>query len=132
MPAPGDGPTDEQTKGNRVEYRGIAYPDVGDVATKSQSRPRAYCRSYWEGGMYHRRFLRCYVMIVVNRNYKGTDTNEMTVTGLILTEAAITLLKDDTMAKKSGGGVLTPATLGRPLIDRLDAAGFTFETKMLD
>jgi short subunit dehydrogenase-like uncharacterized protein len=48
-----------------------------------------------------------------------------------LAEAAITLLKDDVVAKKLGGGVLTPATLGQPFIDRLHNAGFKFETKML-
>ena len=49
-----------------------------------------------------------------------------------MAQAAITLLKDDVVAKKFGGGILTPATLGQPFIDRLHDAGFSFETKMID
>jgi short subunit dehydrogenase-like uncharacterized protein len=54
------------------------------------------------------------------------------VTGLLLCNGAISILKDDVVAKKLGGGVLTPATLGQPFIDRLQASGFRFETKMLE
>jgi short subunit dehydrogenase-like uncharacterized protein len=54
------------------------------------------------------------------------------VTGILLTQAAITLLKDDVVAHKLGGGILTPATLGQPYIDRLNNAGFKFETTMLE
>jgi short subunit dehydrogenase-like uncharacterized protein len=49
-----------------------------------------------------------------------------------MTEAALTILKDDVVATKSGGGILTPATLGQTLIDRLDKAGLKFEAKMLE
>lgn len=49
-----------------------------------------------------------------------------------MTEAALTILKDDVVATKSGGGILTPATLGQSLIDRLDNAGLKFEVKMLE
>jgi short subunit dehydrogenase-like uncharacterized protein len=49
-----------------------------------------------------------------------------------LTEAAITILKDDVVATKSGGGILTPATLGQAFINRLDNAGLKFEAKMLE
>lgn len=49
-----------------------------------------------------------------------------------MTQAALTLMKDDVVAKKLGGGVLTPATLGQPLIDRMHKVGFKFETKMLN
>lgn len=62
----------------------------------------------------------------------NNSTNIFSVTGLLLSQAALTLLKDDTVAIKSGGGVLTPATLGQPFIDRLNAAGYRFETKMLE
>jgi hypothetical protein len=44
---PGDGPTKEEIKNDRVEYRGIATPDV-----KTPNPPRAYCRACWEGSMY--------------------------------------------------------------------------------
>jgi short subunit dehydrogenase-like uncharacterized protein len=49
-----------------------------------------------------------------------------------MVEAAITILKDNVVATKSGGGILTPATLGQPLIDRLDNAGLKFEVRMLE
>lgn len=101
--APGDGPTDEESKTYRAEYRAVAVAD----AAVSEPKPQAFCRAWYEGGMYH-------------------------LTGLLLTEAAITLLKDDVVAKKLGGGILTPATLGQPYIDRIDKAGFRFETRMLE
>jgi short subunit dehydrogenase-like uncharacterized protein len=44
----------------------------------------------------------------------------------------MSLLKDDVMAKKLGGGVMTPATLGQPFIDRLNMSGFGFEAKILE
>jgi hypothetical protein len=46
VPAPGDGPTPETTKGDFVEYRGIATPDV---PTK---RPKAFCQARYLGSMY--------------------------------------------------------------------------------
>jgi short subunit dehydrogenase-like uncharacterized protein len=101
--APGDGPTEEESNTHRAEYRAVA---VADVAT-SGPKPRAFARAWFEGGIYH-------------------------LTALLLTEAAITLLKDDVVAKKFGGGILTPATLGQPYIDRVDRGGFKFETRMLE
>jgi short subunit dehydrogenase-like uncharacterized protein len=101
--APGNGPTEEKSKTHHAEYRAVA---VADVATPGP-RPRAFARAWYHGGMYH-------------------------LTGLLLTQAAITLLKDDVVAKKFGGGILTPATLGQPYIDRVDGAGFKFEVRMLE
>jgi short subunit dehydrogenase-like uncharacterized protein len=101
--APGDGPTEEEFKTHRAEYRAVA---IADVATPGP-KPRAFCRVWYEGGIYY-------------------------LTGLLLTQAAITLLKDDVIAKKFGGGILTPATLGQPYIDRIDKAGFKFEVRMLE
>lgn len=41
-------------------------------------------------------------------------------TGLAIAEAALTILRGGTnTARKCGGGVLTPATLGEPFIERL-------------
>jgi hypothetical protein len=51
---------------------------------------------------------------------------------MLLAEGAITILRDDTVAKKLGGGILTPATLGQSFIDRVNKAGLTFEAKLLD
>jgi short subunit dehydrogenase-like uncharacterized protein len=54
-----------------------------------------------------------------------------TVSGLLVSQAALSLLKDDVTAKKLGGGFMTPATLGQPLIDRLGDLGFKIEVKMV-
>ena len=56
----------------------------------------------------------------------------VTVSGLMVSQAALTLLKDDVTAKKLGGGFMTPATLGQPLIDRLADLGFKIEVKMVE
>lgn len=47
-----------------------------------------------------------------------------------MSQAAITILRDD--YKELTGGIYTPATLGQKFIDRLDGAGFKFQTKMLN
>jgi short subunit dehydrogenase-like uncharacterized protein len=46
------------------------------------------------------------------------------LTGVFLAEAAITVLRDETPARKYGGGVLTPAMLGQSYIDRLAKVGY--------
>jgi len=53
------------------------------------------------------------------------------MTGIFATEAAITLLRDDTQAHKIGGGFLTPATLGEAYIDRLNNAGIKIDVRMM-
>ncbi|KFY36988.1 hypothetical protein V495_07474 [Pseudogymnoascus sp. VKM F-4514 (FW-929)] len=53
------------------------------------------------------------------------------MSGLLVSQAALCLLKDDVTAKKLGGGFMTPATLGQPLIDRLGNLGFKIEVKMV-
>jgi hypothetical protein len=45
---PGDGPTKEQSKNDRVEYRGIGTPDV-----KTPNPPRAFCKARYEGSVYN-------------------------------------------------------------------------------
>lgn len=52
-----------------------------------------------------------------------------TVTGILLAEAAATLLQEDVGLE---GGIYTAACLGQPLIDRLDRAGFHIETKRME
>lgn len=44
---PGEGPTREQYKNDRVEYRGIGIPDV-----QTPNPPRAFCRAKYEGSLY--------------------------------------------------------------------------------
>lgn len=57
-------------------------------------------------------------------------------TGVLLAEAAATLLEDEEETVEEqlggGGGLYTPACLGQPFIDRLDKAGFHFETKIME
>lgn len=51
------------------------------------------------------------------------------MTGVFVAQAALTLLEDDTGLE---GGIYTAACLGQPYIDRLDAAGLHFDTKILE
>jgi hypothetical protein len=44
---PGDGPTKDQIRNDRFEYRGIATPDV-----KTPNPPRAFCKARYEGSVY--------------------------------------------------------------------------------
>jgi len=99
--APGQGPTREATRKERIEYRAIAIADQ-DTSTPK----RAFARMKYDGGMYY-------------------------LTGVFLAQAAITILRDDILEKKLGGGILTPAMLGQPFIDRLQKAGLVLETHLL-
>ena len=51
------------------------------------------------------------------------------MSGLLLAQAAATILEED--LELEGGGIYTPACLGQGFIDRLDGAGFHFETKIV-
>ena len=55
--------------------------------------------------------------------------DKVIVTGILLAEAAATILEEDL---ELPGGVYTAACLGQPFIDRLERAGFHFETKLID
>lgn len=55
--------------------------------------------------------------------------NFVTVTGILLAEAARTLLEEEV---ELPGGIYTAACLGQPFIDRLERAGFHLETKCLE
>jgi short subunit dehydrogenase-like uncharacterized protein len=57
------------------------------------------------------------------------DAWRWAVTGILLAEAAATLLQEDVDLP---GGVYTPACLGQPFIDGLERAGFHFETRRLE
>lgn len=83
----------------------IEYRAIATADTKEKQR--AYAKFYFGGGAYH-------------------------LTGILMAEAAITILRDNTAAHGMGGGFLTPATLGQAFIDRLGKAGATLETHMLN
>ncbi|KAK3333216.1 Saccharopine dehydrogenase-domain-containing protein [Cercophora scortea] len=99
---PGEGPDVEEAKKDSLEFRGVAVPDVQEGAGR-----QAFCRAWFHGSAYY-------------------------LTGILLAEAAATLLEDGGEDENlPGGGIYTPACLGQPFIDRLDHAGFYFETKLL-
>jgi len=89
-------------KKERVEYVAITTADQDTPHPQ-----RAISRTVWRGSAYY-------------------------LTGIFLAEAAMTILNDHTIAKELGGGILTPATLGQPFIDRLYTAGYRIETTMID
>ncbi|KAK4137136.1 hypothetical protein BT67DRAFT_372195 [Trichocladium antarcticum] len=98
---PGEGPDAEAAKGDELEYRGVGMAD----ADGGEEAEGAVCRAWYRGSAYY-------------------------LTGILLAEAAATLLEDD--HGLTTGGIYTPACLGQPFIDRLDRAGFHFETKRLE
>ncbi|KAK3692265.1 Saccharopine dehydrogenase-domain-containing protein [Podospora appendiculata] len=100
---PGEGPDVEEAKKDSLEFRGVAAPDV-EMGAEGVGR-QAFCRAWFHGSAYH-------------------------LTGILLAEAAATLLEDG-VDEKLPGGIYTPACLGQPFIDRLGRAGFHFETKLL-
>lgn len=85
----------------------MEYRAIGTAATDDPTNPkRAFARFIYEGSMYH-------------------------MTGVFLAEAGMSLLHDDSLAKKMGGGVLTPATLGANYVDRLTKHGFKVDVRNL-
>lgn len=99
--APGQGSSKESHKKELFEYRAVATAD------ENVPEPhRAFSRFRWEGGLYY-------------------------LTGVFLAEAAIVILQDNFLAENLGGGVLTPAMLGQPFIDRLKDAGVIIETELI-
>ncbi|KAL8793736.1 MAG: hypothetical protein Q9195_003677 [Heterodermia aff. obscurata] len=97
--APGEGRSKIDTKEEVFEFRAIA---TADEAGRPQRR--AFARFRWDGGAYY-------------------------LTGVFLAEAAMVILQDSKIVEKTGGGILTPATLGQPFIDRLCEAGVEFKTE---
>jgi len=98
---PGEGPTKESTVNDRVEFRAIATAD-----TEGSHRAAAIC---------------------------GFNGSAYDFTGVLMAEAAISIVRDgnESPARKLGGGILTPATLGQAYVDRLLNAGVELEASML-
>jgi short subunit dehydrogenase-like uncharacterized protein len=99
-----------------------------------------YCQSLTDTACLHLlllRLLRCITQInLAGRGESGAkveatfsyDKGDMgyKATAVMLAEAGLTLaLADHSTMPVRGGGVLTPATLGMPLVERLRGAGFT-------
>ena len=97
--APGQGRAKIHTKKEVLEFRAVATADEAERPPR-----RAFARFRWDGGIYH-------------------------LTGVFLAEAAMVILQDSKIFEKTGGGILTPAMLGQPFIERLCKAGVEFETE---
>lgn len=101
-PKQGTGPSDEKKEGNRIEFRGIATGEKED-GTEVQSMGRFV----YEGCPY-------------------------TLTGVVATEAAMVLVRNEDMVQGLGGGYLTPAMLRQDFMDRLQKVGIVMEAKILE
>ncbi|KAF2651570.1 hypothetical protein K491DRAFT_637145 [Lophiostoma macrostomum CBS 122681] len=98
IPAPGEGPSKEEMKNEFLHYRILG---TADTEKKEKALAKWYCA------------------------YGGYG-----LTGLTLAAAADLFLRGDidaTEAGKSGGGILTPATLGEPFVEKLKAFGVKIE-----
>lgn len=98
---PGQGASKESTKNDALEYRAIATADQD-----TQNPSRAIAKFGYNGDLYY-------------------------LTGIFLAEAAMVILRDEDLVRRLGGGVLTPAMLGQPFIERLKKVGVAFEVGML-
>ena len=82
------------------------YLEYRAVATADTDPRRAFAKLRWDGSLYY-------------------------FTGVCLAEAAMVLLNDEKLVQRLDGGLLTPATLGQPFIDRMKNAGLVFEVEMM-
>lgn len=71
-----------------------------------QSPTRALAKLRYAGGPYH-------------------------ITAAFLAQGAATILFEESLLKRVGGGILTPAVLGQSYIERLRDTGMTIDTAML-
>lgn len=106
--APGQGPSREASRNDRIEYRALATVD----STADPNEPkRIKGRMAWQGSMYQ-------------------------LTGVFLAEAAIVLARSGSgegyaAAKEFKGGFLTPATLGKPFLEGLQKAGLMVDVRVM-
>lgn len=83
----------------------IEYRGVGNPDIGKETGKRAYCRAHFKGGIYD-------------------------FTGLIISQAALILLEEDVELE---GGIYTPSFLAKNgFIERMDKAGFKWETSVVD
>lgn len=98
---PGQGPTKQASSKEALEYRAIATADQDGPNPR-----RAFAKFRWDGSLYF-------------------------FTGVCLAEAAMVILQDDHLVNRLNGGLLTPAMLGQPFIDRMKVAGMILEVEMM-
>jgi short subunit dehydrogenase-like uncharacterized protein len=53
------------------------------------------------------------------------------ITATFLAQGAATILYEEGLIERVGGGMVTPAVLGQPYIERLRSSGVTIDTEML-
>ena len=99
--APGEGADKEATRHEYLEFHAVATADQDGLNPR-----RAFAKLRWDGSLYH-------------------------FTGVCLAEAAMVLLNDEKLLQRLDGGLLTPAILGQPFIDRMKNAGLVFEVEMM-
>lgn len=99
--APGQGATREAANNDSIEYRAVATADQD-----GPNPQRAIGKMRWDGGNYY-------------------------FTGVCLAEAAMVILNEGELMERLDGGILTPAMLGQPFIDRMTKAGMAFEVEMM-
>lgn len=104
LPAPGQGPTKEATKGDYIEYRGIATADHPEAGKKP-------------------------IRVLGTLTYRGAA---YPMTGMFLAETAMVLITSERVGEKLKGGFLTPACLGQEYIDRVEKCGVAIETAVLE
>ncbi|KAI9170759.1 putative trans-acting enoyl reductase [Paramyrothecium foliicola] len=105
FPAAGDGPdTEAQLRDRRVFVKAIAVADDDDANTGNVAKSLASFE--FPGGSY-----RC--------------------TAVLLAQGAASLLYARKLGHGHQGGILTPACLGQDYVDRMEAAGAKFETRLL-
>jgi len=100
--APGEGATKQNTMNDAFELRAIATADED-----SPSPRRAFGKFRYDGSGYY-------------------------LTGLLLAEAAMVILRDERTMETLEGGILTPATLGQAFVDRMQKAGIILETELVN
>lgn len=101
---PGQGPSREASRNDRLEYRALATVDSADPTDPK----RIAGRLAWQGSMYQ-------------------------LTGVFLAEAAAVLAREERpyAALEMGGGFLTPATLGAPFLERLQNSGLKIDVRVM-
>lgn len=68
---PGEGPTHEEYKNDRIEYRGVGTPDV-----RTPNPPRAFVRAHYEGSMYLRKNILLFIVPVIWWTLRGERIEE--------------------------------------------------------
>lgn len=99
--APGEGANKEATRHEYLECHAIATADQDGLNPR-----RAFAKLRWDGSLYY-------------------------FTGVCLAEAAMVLLNEEKLVQRLDGGLLTPAILGQPFINRMKNAELVFEVEMI-